>query len=420
MSDTADVVVVGGGIMGLTHAVHLLEAGVEKVHLIERDGLCEGTTGAGGGFLAPWTVISHLHGPDSPAGPLERYGMEFYAKLNAAGHDIDYRQNGVLWVTASEGTWALAQSLAWDVADAAAVAVEPGRMAEFSAGVVSGDGVYGGYYVPSGAQISTTKVGTALAARIRELGGVVETRRPAEAIRVSGGRVTGVDTAFGRIDSDHVVLAAGAWSNQLLEPLGAFLPAVPQITSRIITEDLGIPETLPMLFMLGLAPDEPGGGTPLWVRWHDGGLLWGGMYGTYPRDVLADAPIPDRLDELPTDGILEDQRMARGAAGFMPVLSRPASIRVKHGAPCYTPDNLALVGPVPGIEGLHALGGDNELGVTQGPGLGKVLADHIVHGTSELAELGPWCLDRFGDRYTNAAEAYAGLTESLTKLLESD
>jgi sarcosine oxidase subunit beta len=405
MADRCDVVVVGGGIMGASATLHLLEAGVPKVRLLERDGLFEATSGAGGGFLGPWTALTPSHGTESKAVPVERYGLDFYAELDAAGYDVDFRQNGILWVAASEAAWEMVQGMAWSAADPGSVEIEPARLAEFTGGTLSAEGVHGTRYLPSGAQVTTVKVGAALADRIGRLGGIVDTRRPVTGIRVRGGRVVGVDTPWGPVDCDAVVMAAGAWTNQLLQPLGIFLPAVPQVTSRITTEPIGIPESLPVLMLQGLMPAEVGGGTVLWIRGHHGGLLWGGMYLTPPRNILVDAVVPDRLDELPTDGVLENQRVARGAA-FMPALSQPASVRVKHGAPCYTPDNGPLVGPVPEVEGLYALGGDNELGVTQGPGLGKALADHIAHGSSDLADLDEWRLDRFGGGFPDAAEVF--------------
>jgi sarcosine oxidase, subunit beta len=405
MSDRSDVVVVGGGIMGAALTVHLLEAGARNVRLLERDELFQGTTGAGGGFLAPWTAMSPLHGAESKTLPIERYGMDFYAKLHADGYDIDYRQNGVLWIAASDEAWEMVQQVPWHVADPETFAVEPGKLAEFTKGVANAEGVRGAMFLPSGAQVYTPKVGAAMTEHITNLGGTVNTRRPATAILVSDGRVVGVETPHGRVECDRVAIAAGAWSNQLLEPHGVFLPEVPQITSRIITEDLGLHDKVPVMMLQGIMADEPGGGTVLWVRWHEGGLLWGGMYGTYPRNIFVGRPVPDRLDEVPTDGLIENLRVAANAK-FLPALSAPTSIRVKHGAPCYTPDDLALVGPVPQIEGLYVIGGDNELGVTTGPGFGKALADTIVKGSSDLVDLRHWRLDRFDGRYTTPEEVF--------------
>lgn len=416
MAETADVVVVGGGVMGASVALHLLESGVRRVRLLERDGLFQGTTAAAAGFLAPWSALSPLHGAESKMLPIERYGLRFYADLHAAGYDIGYRRNGVLWVAASEDSWAENKDLPWQAADPDSVALEPAEITELTGGVVLGDRVRGAQYMPNGAQISPEKAGTAFARRITELGGVIETRRPVTGLLTSSGSVAGVSTTAGQVDCGTVVLAAGAWCGEMLRQVGFFLPAFPQVTSRIITEPIGIPETMPTLMLLGTLPGEPEGGTILWARWYDGGLLWGGVYTTYPRNILVDAPVPDRFDELPTDGVAENQRVAR-AASYLPALSRPASIRVKHGVPCYTPDEMALVGPVPGVEGLYAVAGDNELGVTQGPGYGKALAEHIAHGSSEFASLSPWRLDRFGDRFGNQAQAMDGLAASFEALM---
>jgi sarcosine oxidase subunit beta len=246
-----------------------------------------------------------------------------------------------------------------------------------------------------------------LAERLVALGGAVQTRCPVRGVNVKGGRVTGVETARGTIESDTVVLAAGAWSNELLRPLGVYLPAVPQVTSRIITEPLGVPETMPTLFLMGLTP-EPGG-TFLWVRGQRGALLWGGTYSRHPRNAFVGAPVPPRFDEVPIDGVLECRRLAGLAASFMPLLDSGQSLALKHGAPCYTPDRRGLVGPVPEIDGLHTMAGDNEAGLTNGPGFAKVLADHIVTGSSELASLDPWRIDRFGDRFRADAEVAEAL-----------
>jgi glycine/D-amino acid oxidase-like deaminating enzyme len=419
MADTADIVVVGGGIMGMSLALHLLQAGARNVRLLERDGLFEGTTSAGAGFLAPWSVMTPRHGAESKMLPIELYGLRFYADLQAAGYDIDYRRNGVLWVTASEGRWIENKDQPWLAADPDSSELGPDEITELTGGVVLGDRVRGALHLPNGAQITPVKVGAALAHRITELGGVIETRRPVTGLRVHGRRTLGVDTPAGQVDCGTVVIAAGAWSSALLSEVGFFLPTFPQITSRIITDPIGIPETMPTLMLLGTLPDEPEGGTILWARCHNGGLLWGGVYTTHPRNILVDAPVPDRFDDLPLDGVLEDQRVGR-AASYMPALSQPTSIRIKHGAPCYTPDEMALVGPVPGVDGLYALAGDNELGITQGPGYGKALAEQIARGSSDFVDLYPWRLDRFGDRFRNQAQTMDGLAASFEALMVGD
>ncbi|MFI9503792.1 NAD(P)/FAD-dependent oxidoreductase [Nocardia sp. NPDC052566] len=392
LSDHSDVVVIGGGILGCTMALHLIEAGAGSVRLLDRDGLFQGTSAAGAGFLASWT-------PFAAEQAVTEYGLDYYTRLQAEGHDIDLRRNGILSLdvrgSASQEISGGAREYGEQATAVAAAEVEA-----LTHGLVTGGGIPGGRFEPGGAQIFAPKVGAALAERLHRHPGVVDSRRPVTALRTRGGRIVGVDTATGTIDCAAVVVAAGAWSNELLAPLGVFLPSAPQITSRIITENLDLPSTLPALFLSGLIPEDPDGGTLLWVRWHDGGLLWGGTYDTYPRNMLLDAPMPERLDEIPDDGVRELLRVAARAATVMPVLARQSSITVEHGAPCYTPDWRALVGPVAAVEGLFALTGDNEAGFTHGPGYAKVLTDLLLHGASDLTPADEWSPNRFGDRYT--------------------
>ncbi|WP_194833427.1 FAD-binding oxidoreductase [Nocardia sp. XZ_19_369] len=401
MSDHSDVVVIGGGILGCTMALHLIEAGAGRVRLLERDGLFQGTSAAGAGFLASWT-------PFAAEQAVTGYSLDYYARLQAEGHDIDLRRNGILSLDARASSL---QEVSAGGAEygAQATVVDAAEVEALTHGLVKRTGVSGGLFEPVGAQVFAPKVGAALAERLHRHPEVLDARRPATALRARGGRIVGVETTTGTIDCAAVVVAAGAWSNELLAPLGIFLPSAPQVTSRIITENLDLPGTFPALLLSGLIPEDPDGGTLLWVRRHDGGLLWGGTYDTYPRNILLDAPMPERLDEIPYDGVRELLRVAARADAVMPALARQSSITVKHGAPCYTPDWRALVGPVAAVEGLYALTGDNEAGFTHGPGHAKVLTDLLLHGTSDLTPADDWSPDRFGDQYTTETaviEAY--------------
>lgn len=416
MAERADVVVIGGGVMGLSAAIHLTEAGAGRVVLLERDRLFEGTSGAGAGFLAPWAALNPAHGPESPAVRVERYSMDFYARLHAAPCDIGYRRVGLLWLAASQPVWEGMADMAWERADPASVQVPPSDVPDITSGVVSSQGLLGARFLPAAAQIDANRVGAALAKTFMAHGGVINIHRPAGALTVHRGRVHGVQTSSGKISCQTVVVAAGAWTNSLLKDTGVFLPAVPQITSRIITEPTSIPSTMPMLMAQGIMRDEPGGGTILWVRAHESGLLWGGMYLTPPRDILVGRPVPPRLEDIPLDGVCENLRVAKAAA-FIPQLSRAKSLRVRHGAPCYTPDDVELVGPVPGIQGLYALAGDNEHGFSRAPGLGKILADHITSEGSNAAALDQWRIDRFSGHIRDEAEAFDAVQASVRQLL---
>lgn len=210
-----------------------------------------------------------------------------------------------------------------------------------------------------------------------------------------------------------MIVAAGAWTNELVSTVGLFLPMVPRVTSRIVTENLAIPDSLPALMLEGLS-DEPHG-EHVWARYQAGALLFGGPYRTYPRDAFIDAPVPACLDEVPNDGISRIQELAALASRYMPAFDRYRTMTIKHGAPCYTPDYRALVGPVPGIDGMYVMTGDCECGVTHAPGFAKCLTDHIVQSASKLAPLDAWRVDRFDGVYRTGTE----VSESVDDLFAS-
>src|SRR5690606_6231947 len=98
--------------------------------------------------------------------------------------------------------------------------------------------------------------------------------------------------------------------------------------------------------------------------------LFGTVYDTPARYAFIDGPVPDRI-EVDLDGVLAMREGAWAFAEAIPAISAYANMRVRHGAPGYTPDGRALVGAVPAIAGLHVIAGCNEQGVTYGPGLGR-------------------------------------------------
>ena len=105
MIETAGAIVVGGGILGCAAALHLAEAGVEDVVVLERDGIAQATSNAGAGFLAVWAA-GHVHDAwGHEEAELERYALAFYRGLHEDGHDIGWRPNGVLWAALTEAGW---------------------------------------------------------------------------------------------------------------------------------------------------------------------------------------------------------------------------------------------------------------------------------------------------------------------------
>lgn len=400
MSSGADVVVVGGGVIGSSTAFHLKQAGAGDVLLLERDDFSQGTSAAGAGFVAQWGELM----PEDRTAELtaELYALELYAELAAEGYGIDYFHNGMLLVAPDEETWKAIEPIR-DADAPSSELVDGARVEELTSGAIAGDRIFGAIWHAPGIQVSAAMAGPALVDRFRKEGGVAETRRPVTAVRVENGRVTGVETPTGAVACDAVVLAAGAWSKELLRDLGVHLPIVPLITSRLVTEPVGIPETMPTLFLMGL---DRSAFSTLWVRGQHGALLFGGHYDAPPREAFVGASLPQRFDQLALDGVFACRRLGEAAARFMPAFGRYESITVAHGAPCYTPDARGILGPVPGIEGLYVIAGDCEAGVSHAPGYGRAMADLVVHGETDFVDVGAWAFDRF-DGASNGDEQIA-------------
>ena len=284
MPEHADVVVVGGGALGLSAALHLVDAGAGDVLLVERDGLAQATSNAGAGFLAVWAA-AHVHASwGHEEAELERYALDFYRGLAAEGHDIGWRQHGVMWIATTEAGWdeyIAAYSQHGEAPDAQVL--EPAEVAEL-APIVAEAGVHRAVFHPSGARISARKASLAVAARLRERGGRIDERRPVTGLLVDGHRVAGVETTRGPVHAGVVVLAAGAWTNALLHDRAPMLPMVPLVAARLVTEPLRVPPTLPPMLFPEFAH--------LWLREEEGGLLFGASFEARPRYDFADREPP--------------------------------------------------------------------------------------------------------------------------------
>lgn len=196
--------------------------------------MAQATSSAGGGFVGIWGG-GYLPPWREEEIELERYGLDFYARLAGEGYDLKYKRNGNLWAATTQEAWERYVAV---IADHEAVperrVLDPREVEEVTS-IIPAKSVVGGVLFPNGCQVSAPKSATATAARFVEPGGRVDVRRPVERLVVANGRVTGIETLRGRISTDVVVVAAGAWTNVLLRELGVFVPIVPLVQSRIDT-----------------------------------------------------------------------------------------------------------------------------------------------------------------------------------------
>jgi len=369
-----DVLVVGAGLFGLATAYHLARAG-KSVTVVDSGTAASGTTAAGAGFVGLWAAGYAWYWNTSELA-LEQYGIDFYREL-ATTADITLRETGNVWLSTTEegyrdhilpfATHALKPEGARLLDPTEAAALVPG---------LDATAVTGGFFHPLGIQISAPDAGLALAEAARAAGATIVENTPIASVEVTDGRATGVRTTSGELlEASTVVLAAGSWTNELLAPFGRTLPFARVIASRLTTPDYG-QASIPTLML----PELSG----LWVREHRGGLTYGSGVG-YEALRVNNTPAerrPQRTD------LIDTMR-----AELAPIISRllPGAADAAEqtewtqGVVSYTADRRFLAGAVPEVADLFVVAGDNESGVTHGPGLGRLVAELIVSGVSDTA-----------------------------------
>lgn len=389
---SSPTVVVGAGIIGLSTAWHLAELG-QRVVVVDSGPAAGGTTTAGAGFVGLWAAGYAWYWNESER-DVEQYGIDFYRRLAESGNGpTGYRQNGNVWLTVTDEGRAdhIPPFEEHRFRPAGARTLTPAEAADLVPGLDPA-AVTAGFFHPDGIQISAPDTAAALVSALRARGVTFREHTPVTGLEARDGSVTGVRTASGEvIDAAKVVLAAGSWTNTLLAPFGRELPTVRVVASRLVTKPFGLPGTLPTLML----PELQG----LWIREHRGGLTYGAGSGYEPlfvsgadrRTEPARRPVrPDLLDAMRESmhpivaKLLPDAASALGA-----------DETATQGVVSMTADRNFIVGAVPEVAGLVVAGGDNESGVTHGPGLGRIAAELSVTGTTTLGDASRYDPARF-------------------------
>lgn len=386
-------IVVGGGIIGWSIAYHLQQQGVHDIAVMDMSHPSVATTGAGAGFVGEWAAGFGPKNWGAAELAVEQYGMQFYRELGRR-HDIQLRENGNMYLARTAHgyqSW-IEPMLHHALTPSDTRALSARDVVEISDGTMAENEVYGAVYHPRGIQIHTTPAVLAVAHEVLRHGATPIYGQRVTQLTTNNGHITGVKTSDGQqYDAHTVIIAAGAWVNQLLTGVGMELPLYRVVATRIISPSSGIPSTLPTVMI----PEQGA-----WIREHHGGLLWGTGDGYAPVHTLpGDTPVGTRphYPELVT-------ALTHAVGASFQRLFPHASLQVAEwtqGIPAYSVDRRFCVGTVPGIHGLWVASGDNESGVTHGPGMGRMLADLVTTGTSMWVDTQAFALDRFAHTYAD-------------------
>ena len=369
MTAHASAVVVGGGVIGTGIAYHLARAGVPDVVLVERDELASGSTSkAAGGVRAQFSDELNIR--------LGARSLDAFARFEQdTGYDIGLHRVGYLFllstpedVTAFEAAVRLQNTLG-----VPSRMIDPAEARELSP-LISTDGLLAAAYSPDDGHCTPESVVHGYAAAARRHGARILRHTTVTGIERHGDRITGVTTNAGRIATDTVICAAGAWSRAVGAMAGVDLPVEPLRRQIAVTAPVdALPPRLPMTIdfttslyfhtegpglLLGMSdPDErPGFDTSTHDRW-------------IPR--LADA----MRHRAPA---LLDLRRTGGWAGLYEV----------------TPDHNALIGEATSVSRFLYATGFSGHGFLQGPAVGEVVRD-LYLGRVPFVDVSPLSAGRF-------------------------
>ncbi len=401
MTETADVVIIGSGIVGSSVAYHLAEQGCTNVLVIEREAhQGKGSTGKSmGGVRAQFSTPVNIQ--------MSRYSIDFFSRFDeVVGHPADYRAHGYLFCATNERHFEYLKAnrerqLALGVKNVELVSSED--IAKFVP-QLRVDDILGGTFCQTDGFVDPHSVMMGFMLKARERGVRLWLDTPVTGIEVEDSsstndsvstrleralvppsretepvtrRVTGVMTSRGLVSTRIVVNAAGAWAAQVARLAGAELPVEPLRRQLVPTEAFdGLPQRFPMVIDMSTGFHFRREGKGILLAWND------------PEET------PGFKTEF--DPAFVEKILTR-AADRVPRLAEAEVNPRRAWAGLYemTPDHHAIIGPSPKVAGLYFVNGFSGHGVMHSPASGRITADLILNGRSDLVDASQLSIDRF-------------------------
>ena len=362
----AQVVVIGGGVVGTSVAYHLTKRGWRDVVLCERRRLTSGTTWHAAGLITQLRATYNMS-------MLAKYSAELFPELErVTGLGTGFRTTGSILVARTEGRWEEVKR-----------AISMARVCGFEVHAIGATDakrlwplmdeadIVGAAYLPADGVANATDVTQALAAAVRLGGGQIHEHTQVNAVRRQDGRVIGVETERGDIACEYVVNCTGMWARELGARTGVDIPLHAAEHYYIVTEPIpGLSPDLPVL----RCPDDTA-----YFR-EDAGKLMVGFFEPGAKPWATDG-IPDDAEfvRLPADW----DHLApfiRMAARRVPILEEVGIQLFFNGPESFTPDDRYILGEATELQHYFVAAGFNSVGLQSSGGAGRVVADWIVDG----------------------------------------
>lgn len=380
MTKTADVIVVGAGVVGCSVAYYLARAGA-RVALVEKEAIGSGASAHATGSLS-------LLGTEFSPGPSFQLALAGYQEFpdlvrsleEETGIDLLFQRRPSLRLALDQEEERLIKDLVpWQQEFVEMKWIDSDEVRRLEPRLTPH--VIGAVYENESAQLDSYRLNLALARAAEQRGATVHLRE-VTGLLTDRGRVVGVRTSSGSFSGDQVVVAAGTWSRAFGKWLDFPVPVRALKGERLMLRYQGDP--LPALIsspkrghmisrLDGLLSVGSTGG-----RDYDRQeLFWGEEFDRQPTEAATVELLQRAVDVFPA---LEDAELVSHLAG-----SRPLS-----------PDRMPVIGPVPGWEGVMLATGHTTKGIHLGPITGRIIADCILKGSTAVpVDMGPFLPARF-------------------------
>ncbi|MBT5489156.1 MAG: FAD-dependent oxidoreductase [Halieaceae bacterium] len=366
LPDRCEVVVIGGGVIGVSVAYHLAEAGIQDVVLVERKELTSGTTWHAAGLVGQLRSSINMT-------KLARYTSELYRGLEAeTGQATGYRQCGSMSIAATAERFEELKRSA-SMAKVFGLEVNVLSVEEIAERypLIQTDDLYGGIHIPSDGYANAVDITQALAKGAKSRGVRIATHTKVEEILHEGGQIAGVRTDRGEIQAKYVVICGGMWSRDLASSVGVNLPLHACEHYYVLFESVeGLHPDLPVLRDYDACT---------YYKYDAGKLLLGAFEPSAKPWGMGGIAEDFCFDEIAGD-FDHFEPVLLDAMKRFPALERAGIQKFFCGPESFTPDVRYHLGEAPELKNCFVAAGLNSIGLQSAGGVGKVTAQWIRDG----------------------------------------